>query len=170
MDLVNTPMPLDNRIRQPIRGVEQLRGFLKALPEEVRTSVLGDMCDAGADPMVAAAKTFAPRRTGALKKSIGKVVRKYPQNHRALAVVGPTRGKYAKGRKIKQGGDFSGADEPSKYAHLVEFGFTRADGSRQPAQPFMRLAAIGAETAVAEAMAKGAEKGIEKARRKLVKS
>lgn len=160
----------NGQIYARMKGVEELRGILKALPEEVRLGVLGDVCNEGTKPLESVIKNFAPVREGSLKKSISRVVRKYPQNYKAVGVVGPDRNFYRKGKRVKRGDDVRGADRPAKIAHLVEFGFTTKEGTRVPAQPFMRPGTIAAESGIVEAMAKGATDGIEKARRKLVKS
>lgn len=164
-------MPLaNNQISAKLTGVNELRYVLKNLPEEVRFVVLNQMCDEGTKPLESAIKNFVKVRTGGLKKSISRVVRKYPRNYIAVGVVGPDRGYYRSGKRVKKNDDVRGADRPSKIAHLVEFGFTTKDGTRVPAQPFMRPGTIVAQSQIVEAMAKGAMDGIEKARRKLVKS
>jgi len=165
-------------------GEQEVRRFLRELPAEVASQVLGELVKAGAQPILDIAKGLVPQRTRALRESLTFIVRKYPRSGKAAAVIGPARGYFGGGQRLGPGDDFDGADVPANYAHLVEFGHrvvnprlggtlrkgtARAQG-RVPAKPFLRPAAqIGAGLAVS-AMAAAAAQGVERVRRRLVRS
>lgn len=88
-------------------------------------------------PINKAAKRFAPVRTGALKKSIGKKVKMYRKGA-VWGGVGPRVGEqYVVVEQVTGAGGETRAkrNNPSNYAHLVEFGQEGA-----PARPFLRPA------------------------------
>lgn len=171
-----------------LEGRAALRRITDLLPREIRQSVLRSAVTAGARPVEAAAKSFAPVLSGALRKSIKTVIRNYPQGAGAIAIVGPDKDYYRKGRPVKKGGVRLGAVKPAYYAHLVEYGHhvrqpkkgrTIRKGTAVmpeagkstwvPAKPFMRPAAMAAKEACSRALLYGAQQGIEKARERLVR-
>lgn len=185
-------------IRQPLTGIEGISAVLRGLPQDLQNEILGTALSEAAKPIVKGAKTFAPRRTGALRNSITHLVRKYKGGTVQVAIIGPDNGYYGKGKRLKNGADRRGADRPSKYAHLVEFGhhkarpklnalttFSQATVVRGrgttlrkgtavsvgwvPAQPFLRPAVLAAASTTGQTLAEGISKGIEKARAKRVK-
>lgn len=104
--------------KSSIKGAAALDRVLKQLPSKIGEGAVLGALRAGAKPIVAAAKQKVPKRTGALRKSIG--VRKGSR------------------RRVAKGGGqvVIGFRKPhSRRAHLTEFGT-----STQPAQPFMRPA------------------------------
>lgn len=170
-----------------IEGVAGLRSILDQLPKEIRLTVLAAAVAAAAVPVEAAAKNFASKRSGALRKSIRTVVRNSPSKSSAVAVVGPSRDYFRGGRRLKNGANRNGAERPANYAHLVEFGHAvrkpkkgrtirkgnaamPADGKLTwvPPRPFMRPAIAATKNLTSRALLDGAQRGIEKARDRLV--
>ncbi len=129
---------------------------LKDLPEGIKVNVLADVARAGGRVVEEGAKFLAPVDEGGLQESITTVVRKYPRDQRAVAVTGPEK-RFRKGNR-----------QPAKYAHLPEFGFIHTSGKHVPATPFMRPAAMTAETMAVEPMAQAAAKGIDRELKKLL--
>lgn len=178
-----------NTVYRHIRGMDQVGAFLKQLPKDLATKLLASAVNAGADILVPVAKQYARRsvRTGALYASIGKKVVNYPTTPAAVAVVGPRRGYFRKGGvKVGDGESRSGAESPSHYAHLVEFGhIQKAHGGTIRAgnakavgagkmtfvapRPFMRPAYHQTLGAVNRAMVEGLRRGIEQTRKKMIK-
>ncbi len=94
-------------------------------------------------PIVEIAKSKAPVDTGALRKSIILNSKKLRNGNRSVR-IGPQTGFV---------GDFVGTEKkggqisfrkPSKYAHLVEYGYTLRNGKKKRRKPFMRPAAARA--------------------------
>lgn len=171
-----------------IEGTAELRRILDLLPKEIRQTVLTHAVKTATKPMEAAAKRFAPRRTGALRNSITTVVRNYPSTGNVVAVVGPARGYFQRGRRVRKGGSLAGAESPSHYAHLVEFGHAvrqpkkgrtirkgtallPGDGKVTivPPRPFMRPAFMATKGTAGRTLLEGAAAGIQKARDQLVR-
>lgn len=175
--------------RQPLTGIEGISAVLKGIPKDLQDQIMAVAVGNAAKPLVAAAKALAPMRTGALKRSLTSVVRKY-KNGNAVAIVGPDNAYYGRGKRLKKGQDRRGADKPANYAHLVEFGHYSATASGVSGRvskgttrrkgtfversyimpkPFMRPAVQATPDAVGAALAEGVSKGIEKTRARLVK-
>lgn len=79
-----------------------------------------------ATPMVKEAKARAPKRTGALRRSLTKHGTTDPKTQSAKVEIGP--------RKTK---DARTGFPAVRYAHLVEFGHMAVDGSFVAPRPFM---------------------------------
>ena len=174
-------------IRQPFTGLAGISEVLRALPRDVQAEIMRTALDVAAGPIEAYAKQFADASldTGALKASITHVVRTYRAGLTSVALIGPGKGSYRAGLRIKKGGDFTKAGKPHKYAHLVEFGHRIVApkagttirkhtatilGGFVAAKPFMRPAVLAGEKATGETLAQGMARGIEKTRRRLVKA
>jgi hypothetical protein len=114
------------RLGAKLTNFREMSEMLAVLPAEVGNKVMGTAIDAAARPIERRAVENAPANRGALKKSISRVVRKYPGSAvPAIAIVGPN--KDFTQSKLQGGGDLKGVDRPANYAHLVEFGYhTRA--------------------------------------------
>lgn len=138
-------------------GVEQLLGVVNDLPDEIRHEVLAPIVAAGGKVVQTGARFLAPKDEGDLEKSIEVVVRKYPKNFTAIAVIGAESGYERNGKR------------PRNYAHLQEFGHVAPDGTWVPATPFMRPAMETAAGFVAEPMAAAAEKALDRVADKLVR-
>jgi HK97 gp10 family phage protein len=155
-------------IREPLTGMAEISAALQGIPEAVKTRIMSTALRAAARPLVVSARAYAPRRTGALRRSISSVIRKYRQGQIAVAVVGPDKGYYNEGKRAKKGQ--RGKDRPANYAHLVEFGHVIKPSGRVLARPFMRPAVLVTSSKVGESMVQGVAKGIERERARLVKS
>lgn len=144
------------RVTFDLAAVQELIATLKDLGNVDKSNVLGEMVREGAKPMVRSIKSFVKSDSGNLKASIGSVVRKRKRKGTALAVIGPMRGTY--GRK-----EGSEAAAPSRYAHLVEFGFVHAKSGKQvKAQPFMRPGTAAGQANASALMILGFQRGMMK--------
>lgn len=172
-----------------LEGLDDIRNVIKTLPKELQEKIMAVAVTRAAKPLVDTAKMFARRseRTGALKESIGAVVKKGKRGG-VYAVVGPRRGYYKGGKKLGKGDDKSGADMPANYAHLVEFGHhvvapikntsrrkktaktAKSGATFVAAKPFMRPALLAAGDAIATEMANGVADGIERSLKRIVKN
>lgn len=161
-----------------ITGLGNLTLLLRSIPAEVRQTILAEGVAEAAEPIVVAAKIYAARSrdTGALQASLTHVVRNYPANATALAVIGPDKQYYRHGKKVG-GKNRAGANRPANYAHLVEFGHIavkpKAGSSRRkktaeatgivPAKPFLRPALANSEELAIERLAIGINNGVTRA-------
>jgi len=159
--------------------LRQLQGASMKAQEAVLVEALGE----AAEPIVEEARANLSRmpglgpdsndaiRTGALRKSLGYIVRRYPRVGKLVAYIGARHIEYAASPDMKKATTITGnrplkAGEskvvPAKYAHLVEFGFRMADGSVYPARPFLRNAfesrVFVAEAKLRDGFAKALEK------------
>lgn len=114
------------RIGFTLSNWEEMRALLLNLPPSMESRILGDALSAASKPIVNAAKARAPVDTGALRRSITAVVKRYPKAGKVIAMIGPSRGYFSNGKRLKKGADRRGADKPANYAHLVEFGHMSA--------------------------------------------
>lgn len=115
-----------------ITGLDIVLEQLKQFSKELRTEIVAKMVKAGARPLEKSAKGFAKRsvRTGALRASIGTVIREYKHDGNAVAVVGPLRGYFRGNNRVRKGGDRRGSESPSHYAHLIEYGHNVVKGGK----------------------------------------
>ncbi len=176
------------RIGFVLTNFEEMRQLCAGLPASVEARVMSDAVKIAAKPIVNAVKAKAPRDTGALRKSITAIVKRYPKAGKVMAIIGPDKDYYGGGRRVKDSGSKRGADRPSKYAHLVEFGHysaaatgfspitakgtTRRKGSFPErsfvmAQPFMRPGVTAGTPEAARELARGVEVGMEREVRRL---
>ena len=115
-----------------LMGVTDLRQFVQGIDPFVQRRLIKRTLDQSCKVMVEQARANIVDndsvRTGALKKSMGLVIREYPKTRRIIAVIGPrvmtfVRGKSGKARSAKSTDKVEdGLIKPFKYAHLVEFG------------------------------------------------
>lgn len=100
-------------IRAELSGIREVMARLEGLkPGKVRRihrKVLNEVTK----PVLKTAKSLVPRRTGQLRKSLGRKVRTYPSGV-TVGVIGPRNGFLI----VKDGKRIN----PVKYAHLVELG------------------------------------------------
>jgi hypothetical protein len=107
---------------------------LAAIPEAIRKAVEADAMKRTNKLVADRLKSTVPVNTGALKKSIGSVVRKYKNGSVVLGVIGPRmedrfvrqtkltkRGK-KKVKLIRVGEDVEAMIRPFRYAHLPDAG------------------------------------------------
>jgi len=122
-----------------IRGDTELIAALTALPGKVQRRVMRKAVRAALRPVVKTARQLAPQRkregksgrftkSGLLKASIGQRNPKLFPSGVIWGAVGPRSG-------FKEIGPQGRFENPTKYAHIQEFG-----SERVPAQPFMRPA------------------------------
>ncbi len=146
-----------------LTGQKALEKLLKQLPEKSRRGAVRKSVNAGSQVIVKAAKGKARqfKRSGALAKSITKVVRTGKDKQSIYAYVGPQSGFSAK---------FQGKTViPALYVHLVEHGHLNSDGSFTPPKGFLRAAAAESEGAAAAAFTSKLGQAIEAEAAKLAK-
>lgn len=162
-----------------VTGSEALTSALRAIPADIRTEILARGTKEAIQPIKIAAKRYAKRSeaTGALRESITDKVKSYPENAKAVGLVGPDRQYYARGKRVSAfGALLSGKARrrPANYAHLVENGHvavaprkgtSRRKGSATvagwvPARPFIRPAVLTTSAEQSAAFTRGLEKGL----------
>jgi HK97 gp10 family phage protein len=137
-----------------LTGSEIVIAQLLALPEELRKKVERDVVGEANKLLAGAIAANVPQDSGALKKSIGSVIRRYKSGKIIVGVVGPKsdyagyviqkRNSKKIFRKAKKGENHKGLRRPSKYAHLVNAGTanrTTQHGTNRgsvTANPFMK--------------------------------
>lgn len=145
-----------------VSGLEGVQDKLNGLIRKVRLRYIRQAVNEAAKPLVEAVKSRIPKNggrgsTGALRNSIGMVAKS--KGHSVRAVVGPRskmsmpritvtnpNAKAEKATITRKKGAAKGkiqTNTPTRYAHLVEFGFIHVKGStrtRVPPRPFMRPA------------------------------
>lgn len=113
-------------IKAKLEGLEQALRNLEALTRTVRNKILRKAANASARIVLKAARQLVPKNTGLLKKSLGVRVQTYRASGTVVAIVGPRTGfkKTRQGKKITAFGKKmkEAGQNPSKYAHLVEYG------------------------------------------------
>lgn len=117
------------------RQVVKMEGIIEALqgiPRDLKTQILATAVGEAARPIVQSAKRHAEssKLTGALQASLASKVRKYKGDEVAVAVIGPDRSYYRGSGRLKKKDDRRGAEQPARYAHLVEFGHVIAKGGK----------------------------------------
>lgn len=113
-------------------GDKQLLQTFRTLGERVQRKVVRQAVNAAATPVVKSARSKAPRRSGLLRKSLGKKVKTYTDTGTIVGLIGPrtdVTGEY-QGEKVV----------PWRYAHLAESGHIDSRGEFVPGQPFLRPA------------------------------
>lgn len=101
-------------VKVELKGLQQAINSLQGLSRTVRNKILRKAITKAVQPITKDAKARAPRRTGALRKSIGYKVVTYKRNGTVTGVIGPRKGfaRMLNGSRI----------DPVYYAHLVELG------------------------------------------------
>lgn len=109
-------------LKLTIGNDQQLVNLLRDFEQNVREKIAGKALEKVMAPVAREARSRAPKRFGALRASIGTVIRKYPSRI-VVAVTGPRRGWAGKQKKFAgKTGQKGFAIEPANYAHLVEYG------------------------------------------------
>lgn len=121
-----------------LSGLTDLSGFLKSLRPDHQVELITAAVEAASKPILSQARSNVSVRSGALKKSIGAIIRKYPKTGSVAAFIGSRRGSYAIATNIKtkktgptklrQGEDSTQRITPANYSHLVEFGHRSVHG------------------------------------------
>ena len=119
-----------NFTKLEVKGIKGLKKALKYLPEQVRGKANASAIRFAANPIVKEAKAKAPRESGTLAESMGQKVKKYEAGYIAVSIIGPKTNSESvyKGKKRI----------PAFYAHLVEHGYIKPDGTKVAANPFLR--------------------------------
>ena len=113
-------------------GAKDLERTFRTLGDRVQRKITRQAVNAGATPVVKAARAKAAKESGLLRKSLGKKIRTYKQSGTVAAIIGP---------RTDVEGEYKGEiRKPKFYAHLVEGGHIDANGNHVPAQPFLRPA------------------------------
>lgn len=157
-------------IKARLEGVETALAALGEVARTVRNKVLRKAVNAASRLVLDAARALVPKDTGMLRKSLGVRIQTYRGSGKVVAVIGPRTGytrtrsgtqQTALGRKIKETGR-----NPSKYAHLVEYGHALVRGGKVagsvPAKPFLRPAFETNKGQLAETMSRLIAQEIEK--------
>lgn len=158
-----------------------LKDVLKAL-ESVKASVARRLLRTGLNtastPMAKTAKRLAPKYHGTLRKSIGKIVKTYPNTGAVVVVIGPRKGfkrevavkkdkvfRHVRGRILKIANPapelLTDLVDPIYYAHIVELG-----SIYHAPTPFLRPAFDLHKDQLMRNLAEHVRKGIEKAAKK----
>lgn len=145
-----------------IRGNRELGIALERLPKRVYSRIMRPAVNAALTPVNSAAKRKAPKETGALRASLGKKVKQYPQNGTTWGAVGPRDDpKFHRPDPVRRGR----VRRPIFYAHIVEGGTrTRA------AQPFLRPALDEQEDAALAILYTKVAAGIEREAARLARA
>lgn len=96
-----------------VNGEREIVRALRKLDDRLVRRVMRKAVRAGANPIVRTARQNVPRSTGLLRKSLGTKVKTY-NNGTIVAIIGPRTGF----KQLVNGKPRN----PTKYAHLVEFG------------------------------------------------
>jgi hypothetical protein len=164
-----------------VRNAKQVAGRLKRTSQKFWDASLARIMRNSGKPILAAADAaLTGDDTGALRRSLGLVLRKSPERRRMAVYLGPRVGPEwnlvdpKTGKRVRS---------PVRYAHLIEFGTqahivirrgVRHDGSfyqysiahpGTAARPFMRPAFEGAKETVRAQLAADIGQAIEKAAR-----
>lgn len=119
-----------------LSGFQGLREGIAGLKPSAQSRILGDAMGRAAKPIATLAKAKAPADTGALRKAIGSIVRRYPNKGVIIGLIGALRGYYKPSkrgaRKTRKGESTKGAASPANYSHLVEFGHRMAVSTGGP--------------------------------------
>jgi len=156
-------------IKIELTGLNELNATLAGISLNMRTAIIAKAVGEGAKPLVRYVKMYAPVDSGALRDSIGSKVLRDRKRGVAVALVGPRTGKFKNGKPVKKGESAVDSDQPSRYAHLVEFGHNMKKGGQTKARPFMRPAVMAAGPQVARSIMIGAQKGLNAAVKKYAK-
>lgn len=103
-----------------IVGLKEAVEALKGLPGKIQRKVLRPTLTKATKPVLMAVKRLAPEDTGMLKKSIVRKVVTYQKTGAIVVVIGPSE--KIRVEVTRRGRTQPMIVNPSKYAHLVEFG------------------------------------------------
>ena len=132
------------RMSYRLEGVSDIQELMKGMDFKTQVTLLTKTVEQAGKPIVTLAKAGAPVRSGALRKSLGMVVRRYTNNHLFMASIGARRGDFGmsespaglKSRKLTGKHPLRAGEEkisPENYIHLVELGHMQTRGEVAPA-------------------------------------
>ena len=127
-----SPLQLDDR------DLNQLMKQFHRLGDGVKKKVGRSAVNAGALPVVQAARREVPVDDGTLRRSIGKKAKAYPNISTAVAYIGARITGRSRGY----------------HAHLVEQGHIASDGSFVPGNPWLKRAVASSSDAAFERMSR----------------
>ena len=110
------------RIGISLIGDKELVRKLEALGPKVYKKVVAQASRKAWAPVTKTAKAKAPKATGLLRKSLGTKQKKYARNGVIVTLTGPRTGFEQDVTVQTPYGPMKRRQNPSKYAHLVEFG------------------------------------------------
>ena len=134
-----------------LTGMRELARAIDKLPKELQRRAESSAIRGGCKPILKAAKGNVAKDTGLLKKSLGNTVRTV--RGKTTGRVGPRRGF----KKTVTRNGKSVVSDPTKYAHLVEYGT-----SHSAAKPFIRPAIESTEGQVVAEMASAYNKNLDR--------
>lgn len=120
-----------------LSGMDNIERWITGLDLGLQSKLLMGAMQRAAKPMIASAKSMAPKRTGALRRSIDAKVVEYKKDGVIVGIIGPKnmrvveeegKGGRKRLRKAVAGDKQSKIKNPAKYAHLVEFGHRSVHG------------------------------------------
>ena len=133
-----------------IEGLDDAIGKMLFISDKKQTDRrITSAMRAAAKPLLAIAKSKAPRDTGALAQSLTINSRKLKNGNRSIR-MGPQTGYFGTFKGSKEKGGTVSFRKPHKYAHLVEYGTKARNRKGGPViaevrrKPFMRPAAARA--------------------------
>lgn len=164
-----------------LTNFDEMRAMCEGLPASVESRIMGDAVKVAAKHIVTAVKAKTPSDTGALRRSITAIVKRYPKAGKVMAIIGPDKSYYGSGKRIGKGKSNRGANRPANYAHLVEFGHYSAAATGENVRktkgtsrrkgtftersfiipkPFMRPGVMAGTPAATRELANGVEVGM----------
>lgn len=169
-------------IKVRIRGLEQTLRALDGVKRGVRNRVIRAAVNAASTPVLKEIKSRVPKETGLLRRSIGRKMWTAKRTGTVIAIIGPRR-KFRQQVIAKKGwrkGKIRHSDstfsDPTKYAHLVEYGvdphFMPKRGAVHPGaapQPFVRPGWLATKGIAEAIIRKRIEEGVHSEARKYAK-
>ena len=132
--------------------LKRLLAKVQRLPRAAQLKVIRPALNEASKIILQAVKARAPKDTGLLRKSLGRRMKTYRRSGVIVAYVGPRTG-FKREVTLRSGRTVF--RNPTRYAHLVERGTSRA-----PAYPFMRPAFDESKAAVMSALKRKISEGI----------
>lgn len=102
------------KFRIDSQAIKALANRLAQVDRKIARKALQDGINEATKDVLASAKSLVPRRSGQLRKSLGRKVKSYRGGAVVVGIVGPR-----KGFRVEYRGKMI---DPAKYAHLVEYG------------------------------------------------
>lgn len=137
-----------------LTGDKALERKLKTLGERVQRKLLRSAVNAASTPTLKAARQKAPKRTGLMRRSLGKKIVTNKKRQSVTAIIGSRKG---------VSGEFKGKPyRPSRVAHLTERGFINQHGTFVPPKPWLHPAMAETQGQAASVMQQKLAAGIAK--------
>jgi HK97 gp10 family phage protein len=138
-----------------VEGAKELIANLKRADKKIQKRVLTNAIKASGKPIIKAARSNAPIRTGTLAKSLGSKAKSYNKGNTKAIIIGP-RASIVDGYQGK-------VIRPVNYAHLVEKGFNNVKaGAFIQGTNFIEKAYDSEKNGVQKSIETALIKGIEK--------